>query len=120
VSYTSSILHRLKEKEPTLTHLLILAKPINFIDVAGAEMLVQEAKYWKTQGGGLYLCGLKMEADKFLRRGGYLDEIGEHNLFTAKKEAIADIFKHLDHQFCQTCERRIFRECQDIKSQKFL
>ncbi|HIE01597.1 MAG TPA: SulP family inorganic anion transporter [Thiotrichaceae bacterium] len=120
VSYTSSILHRLKEKEPTLTHLLILAKPINFIDVAGAEMLVQEAKYWKTQGGGLYLCGLKMEADKFLRRGGYLDKIGEHNLFTAKKEAIAEIFKHLDHQFCQTCERRIFRECQDIKSQKFL
>ncbi len=120
VSYTSSILHRLKEKEPTLTHLLIVAKPINFIDVAGAEMLVQEAKYWKAQGGGLYLCGLKMEADKFMRRGGYLDEIGEHNLFTAKKEAIAEIFKRLDHPFCQTCERRIFRECQDIKSQKFL
>ncbi|OAD21273.1 sulfate permease family protein [Candidatus Thiomargarita nelsonii] len=46
VSYTSTTLHRMKEKDPTLTHLLIVAKPINFIDVAGAEMLVQEAKYW--------------------------------------------------------------------------
>ncbi len=112
VSYTSTTLHRMKEKKATLSHLLIVAKPINFIDVAGAEMLVQKAKYWKAQGGGLYLCGLKMEAEKFLRRGGYLDEIGEQNLFPSKKEAIAEIFKHLDHQFCQTCERRIFRECK--------
>ncbi|MCK5522603.1 MAG: SulP family inorganic anion transporter [Thiomargarita sp.] len=112
VSYTSTTLHRMKEKEPTLTHLLIVAKPINFIDVAGAEMLVQEAKYWQTQGGGLYFCGLKMESENFLQRGGYLDEIGEHNLFTAKKEAISEIFKRFDHQFCQTCERRIFRECK--------
>ncbi len=112
VNYTSTTLHRMKEKEATLSHLLIVAKPINFIDVAGAEMLVQKAKYWKAQGGGLYLCGIKMEAEKFLRRGGYLDEIGEQNLFPSKKEAIAEIFKHLDHQFCQTCERRIFRECK--------
>jgi len=117
VSYTSTTLHRMKEKEATLSHLLIVAKPINFIDVAGAEMLVQEAKYWKAQGGGLYLCGLKMEAEKFLRRGGYLDEIGEHNFFPSKKEAIAEIFKHLDHQLCQTCERRIFRECKEFSDE---
>ncbi len=114
VSYTSSTLHEMKEKEPTLSHLLVVAKSINFIDVAGAEMLVQEAKYWKAQGGGLYLCGLKMEAKEFLRRGGYLDEIGEDKLFTSKKEAIAEIFKALDHQFCQTCEKRIFRECKQF------
>ncbi|MCK5720875.1 MAG: SulP family inorganic anion transporter [Thiomargarita sp.] len=116
VSYTSTKLHQMKATDPTLTHLLIITKAINFIDVAGAEMLVQEAKYWKEQGGGLYLCGLKMETDKFLRSGGYLDEIGEHNLFTAKKEAIAEIYKRLDYQFCQTCERRIFRECKQFSS----
>ncbi len=113
VSYTSTTLHEMKEKEPTLSHLLIVAKPINFIDVAGAEMLVQEAKFWKSQGGGLYLCGLKMETEKFLRHGGYLAEIGEENIFVLKKEAIAEIYKRLDQQYCQTCERRIFRECQE-------
>jgi SulP family sulfate permease len=112
VSYTSSTLHRMKEKDPTLSHLLIVAKSINFIDVAGAEMLVQEAKYWKAQGGSLYLCGLKMEAKEFLQCGGYLNEIGEDKLFTSKKEAIAEIFKVLDHEFCQSCEKRIFRECE--------
>jgi len=116
VNYVSTKLHRMKENEPTLSHLLIVADAINFIDVAGAEMLVQESKYWKTQGGSLYLCGLKMEAENFLRSGGYLEEIGEHNLFSLKKEAIAEIFKQLDHPFCQTCEQRIFRECQEHKS----
>ncbi len=116
VSYTSSTLRKMKEKEPTLTHILILAKPINFIDVAGAEMLVQQAKYWQTQGGGLYLCGLKMKTETFLQNGGYLAEIGEDHIFTSKKEAIAKIFKDLDQQYCKTCDRRIFRECNSIKN----
>lgn len=116
VSYTSSRLRKMKEKESTLTHILIVAKPINFIDVAGAEMLVQQAKYWKSQGGGLYICGLKMEAENFLRSGGYLNDIGEDKLFTTKKQAVAEIFKDLDHQYCQTCEKRIFRECNDINT----
>jgi SulP family sulfate permease len=115
VNYVSSQLHYIKENEPTLTHLLIVAKAINFIDVAGEEMLVRESKFWKAQGGRLYLCGLKMEAEKFLRRGGYLNEIGEDHLFPSSKEAIAGIFQQLDHSFCQTCERRIFQECHTIE-----
>jgi SulP family sulfate permease len=112
VSYVNSALHDFKEKEPTICHILIVVKAINFIDVAGAEMLVQEAKYWKSQGGGLYLCGLKMETEKFLQRGGYLNEIGEENIFPSKKESIAAIYKKLDADYCTSCERRIFRECQ--------
>ncbi len=114
VSYTSTTLHQMKEIEPKICHILIVAKPINFIDVAGAEMLVQEAKYWKSQGGGLYLCGLKMETEKFLRNGGYLADIGEENIFPVKKEAMAEIYKRLDQQVCQTCEQRIFRECKEL------
>ncbi len=116
VSDTSTQLRRLKKKEPTLTHILIIADSINFIDVAGGEMLVQGVKYWKAQGGGLYLCGLKMEVENFLRRGGYLDEMGENNVFTSKTQAIANIFKQLDAHQCQTCERCIFLECQNIKN----
>ncbi len=112
VSYVSSTLHEFKEKEPTICHMLLIVKPVNFIDIAGAEMLVQEAKYWKSQGGGLYLSGLKLEAEKFLRKGGYLEQIGEENIFKEKKEAIAAIYKRLDYEVCKTCERKIFRECK--------
>jgi SulP family sulfate permease len=112
VSFVSTALHNMKEKEPTICHILIIVKPINFIDVAGAEMLVQEAKYWKSQGGGLYLCGLKMNAENFLQRGGYLQQIGEENIFREKKQAITAIYKRLDAEVCKTCERRIFRECK--------
>jgi len=114
VSYTSSTLHKMTEKESTITHILIIADAINFIDVAGGEMLVQESKNWKAQGGSLYLCGLKMEAEKILRQGGYLDEMGENNVFSSKEPAIANIFKRLDAEQCQTCQHRIFRECQDF------
>jgi len=115
VNYVSSQLHHLKDNEPTITHILIVAKAINFIDVAGAEMLVRESKFWKAQGGGLYLCGLKMEAEKFLQQGGYLNEMGEHHLYPSTKEAIAEIFQQLNHSFCQTCQPRIFKECQTIE-----
>ena len=116
VNYASNALHSLQKQD--VTHLLIEAKAINFIDVAGAEMLVQQAKYWQAKGGGLYLCGLKMEAEKFLRKGGYLEEIGEHNLFVRKKEAIAAIFTFINKSLCQTCKYRIFRECKEIETQK--
>ena len=114
VSYTSTTLHRINEKDHKITHFLIIGNAINFIDVAGAEMLVREAKRWKALGGGLYLCGLKMEAEKFLRRGGYLDEIGENNIFTSKESAIAVIFERLDTEQCRHCHHRIFRECQTL------
>jgi hypothetical protein len=35
--------------------------------------------------------------------------------FLQVKKAIAGIFQQLDHSFCQTCERRIFQECQTIE-----
>lgn len=116
VSDTSAQLRQLKKEEPTLSHILIIADSINFIDIAGGEMLVQEVKYWRAQGGGLYFCGLKMEVEKFLRRGGYLEEIGENHVFTSKTQAIADIFKQLNLQQCQTCERSIFIECQNFQA----
>ncbi|MBE9563098.1 MAG: hypothetical protein IMF12_09590 [Proteobacteria bacterium] len=57
-----------------------------------------------------------MEAKNFLRRGDYLAEIGENNIFPSKKIAIANIFKYLDSHKCQTCEHNVFLECQNFKS----
>jgi sulfate permease, SulP family len=115
VSETSTQLRELKKKEPTLKHILIIADSINFIDIAGAEMLVQEVNYWKAQGGGLYLCGLKMEVEQFLQRGNYLDEIGQQNIFTSKTKAISQIFDSLNTHQCQNCERCVFMECEQFK-----
>jgi SulP family sulfate permease len=56
-------------------HLLIVCDGINFIDVAGAEMLATEARRRREQGGGLYLVGLKAKANEALSKGGYIQSI---------------------------------------------
>ena len=95
-------------------HLAIVASGINFIDIAGAELLAQEAKRRRALGGGLYLIRVKPGVYQPLKRGGYLADIGEDNIFPGKTDALAAIFQRLDKQQCAQCTRRIFRECASL------
>ncbi len=92
-------------------HLLIVGSSINVIDVAGAELLVAEAKKWKSRGGAMYITGLKKRAREFLVRGGYHKEIGETNFFVTKEEAISAVYQKLNQDICADCSVRIFWEC---------
>ena len=103
-----------REHYPDQKHLLLLTKGVNQVDVAGAELLLSETQERRKMGGDLYMYKLKDSASKVLRNGGYLDYIGEHNIFSSKEEAIEQIFDHLDREICMTCENRIFRECQGV------
>jgi sulfate permease, SulP family len=89
----------------------VIGSGINFIDVAGCEMLATEAHSLHMTGGKLYLCGLKSEVLEVLRRGGYLQRIGEENIFRTKTEAVRNIVSRLDPQRCRYCKARIFNEC---------
>ncbi|HUI66635.1 MAG TPA: STAS domain-containing protein [Nitrospirota bacterium] len=64
---------------------------INFIDVAGCEMLTNEAHHLHLSRRELYLCSLKGEVMDVVRRGGYLDRIGHKNVFRTKSEALRKI-----------------------------
>lgn len=115
VFHIATELRRLTEDEnPHIKHVLILSKGINFIDVAGCEWLLQEARYWKAKGGGLYFAGLKIIAQDTLIRGGYKKEIGEDHFFQTKEEAIPAIFERLDKGICAHCTARIFLECASV------
>jgi SulP family sulfate permease len=106
------------EKEH-IKHILIMGESINFIDLAGAEMLVQEAKRLKSIGGGLYLQGAKNKIYDFMDRIDFLADFGEGNVFASKEAALHSItFKRLDHTICATCEKRIFRECAGFTAAK--
>jgi sulfate permease, SulP family len=114
VNHVQQSLQTIDEISPQHKHVLILAEGINFADIAGAEMLVQEARRRRKMGGGLYLCGVKERTGAVLRKGGYLDEIGEDNIFLNKTDAITHIFEKLDRDICQSCDKRIFRECAAV------
>jgi SulP family sulfate permease len=114
-NFVQSRLNQISEKEG-IKHVLIDAAAINFIDLAGAEMLVQEANRLRAMGGGLYFCGNKTKVCQFLDKGGFLDEIGKYHFFANKKEAIETIYRFLDTEVCARCDKRIFRECNESEN----
>jgi len=92
-------------------HVLVVAKGINFIDLAGATWLTHEAKKWQERGGGIYFSSLTIVSQQILKKGGFRVEIGEENFYNDKRTAIAEIYKKLDKDICEKCEARIFYEC---------
>lgn len=112
VNHVQQALQEVDEINPQHAHLLVMADGINFIDVAGAEMLVQEARRRRNLGGALYLCGVKEQVCDWLRRGGYVAEIGADNVFDSKSQAIAAIYGRLNADTCARCDKRIFAECR--------
>jgi SulP family sulfate permease len=112
VDHVQGVLQRIDVDNPLQKHLLIDATGIHFVDVAGAEMLAQEAKRRRRLGGGLYLYRVNDDVMKLLTRGGYLDDIGKDNIFPARSRAVGFIYPNLDVETCRTCPRQIFRECK--------
>ena len=115
VNHVQRYLHRLSITNNEWKHILIVGSGINFIDLAGAEMLAQEARRMRARGGSLYLCTLKDSVHLFLQQSGYKAILGDENVFASKDEAIRRIFERLDHRRCELCPRRIFRECATVK-----
>lgn len=111
VDHFESHLEALREVARGQRNLLIVARNINFIDVAGAAALSREAGLRRQDGGSLFLQGLRQPAENVLRNGGFMAEFGEQNVFREKAVAIAAIFERLDPQICAQCDARIFREC---------
>ena len=92
-------------------NILIVGSGINFTDITGAELLVNEAKRWRSLGGQFFVCGLKKPTRDLLQWGGYWKAIGEENTFITKQLALKNIYPKLDKSICAKCERKTFVEC---------
>ena len=103
---------RLAEEKLVYRHILIVCSGVNLLDVAGAELLANEAISLRAKGGALYLSSLTISVKNVLEKGGYIDEIGEENIFPYKEKAIEKIFPQLVKSICESCEFRIFNECK--------
>jgi SulP family sulfate permease len=87
------------------------------VDIAGAEMLAQEARRRRKMGGGLYFYRMKESVRAMLEKGGYLEEIGEENLFPARSDPMDSIYARLDKEICRNCDKRIFMVCRGATPQ---
>jgi len=113
VDHVQSSLMKIDEIEPQKKSVLIVASGISFVDVAGAEMLAQEARRRRKMGGGLYFYRCRDEIYKFLRKSDKLDDIGAGGFFPTMSNWIKPVYSTLDPDICRNCTARIFSECHD-------
>jgi SulP family sulfate permease len=118
VDHVQKALRNYSEQNPEQKHVMLVGSSINFIDIAGAEMILQESEKRKKQNGGFYVVKIKEAVCSILKRGDYLKRFGAENVFQSKADAIGAIFEELDHERCARCDRRIFNECSRIAPAK--
>ncbi len=113
VDHVRNSLMQIDETNPQQKSVLVVARGISFVDVAGAEMLAQEARRRRKMGGGLYFYRCKEDIHEFLHKSDKLDDIGEQNFFPTMANWIEPVYATLDAETCRNCRARIFAECQD-------
>ncbi len=101
---------RIKEQ-----HIVIICSGINYIDLAGAEMLASEVAVMAKQGKTLSFCALKNTVKDELASAGHIDRIGAERFHDSVDDALAVITAQLDMSICHGCEHRIFRQCPDVE-----
>ncbi len=111
VEHVQQHFRNVDESDPKKKNLLLSARAIGFIDLAGAELLAKEATRRRKLGGGLYMVGVQPGLCEMLRRSGQVDTVGEEQIFRHKGDAIEAIYPRLDSEICRTCTARVFREC---------
>ena len=104
-------LHALRQLQVPQKHLLVMAKSMNFIDLAGAELWRAELAARRRMGGDLYFHRPRPPVVQLWQRTGFVTDIGGDHLFPDKATAIAAIVPKLDGAICARCTARIFREC---------
>jgi SulP family sulfate permease len=105
-------IHKLTKKG--YRFILVDASGVNFVDIAGSEMLEQEAKRIEELGGGLYFYHIKDGVFKHLLRSDAFGHIGDYHFFPTKKGGIQWVFTQLDEETCKACPKKVFRECDTV------
>jgi SulP family sulfate permease len=93
-------------------HVLLVASGINFVDLAGAQLLAQEAQRRRAIGGALYVFNMKDEPLDMLRRSGAYAHIGSENFFTMGQDVMTTLKARLNSDVCSRCTVRVFAPCK--------
>ncbi|MBI5920875.1 MAG: SulP family inorganic anion transporter [Betaproteobacteria bacterium] len=111
VNHIDEYFHEIAERHPGQKHLLLDGKGINFIDVAGADLLAHEAERRRKAGGGMYFFGLRETPLKMLGKAAFSERLGAMVNFPSTSMATSALVPTLDPAICATCKARVFSEC---------
>ncbi|MBV0934267.1 SulP family inorganic anion transporter [Marinobacterium weihaiense] len=111
VDHVQQEIRRLTAPGSGVNHILLIGKGINFIDVAGVEMLHQEINRLHMMSGDILFSSLKGTVMDELKRTGALTLLGEQRFHDTPRSAIAELIPRLDQDRCASCTKRIFGDC---------
>jgi SulP family sulfate permease len=112
-AHVSDQLHQLRQAEPQQKHLLVMAKSMNFIDLAGAEVWETELRERRRLGGDLCFHRPRPQVLELWQRTGFLARLGAEHVFPDKRQAITAIHARLDRERCASCPVKLFWECRE-------
>ena len=112
VNHIGEYFHEIAERHPDQKHLLLTGRSMNFIDVAGAELLAHEAERRRKQGGSLTFYGLREGALHMLGNATFTDRLGPIVNFPSIPIATNTLVNSLDPKVCVECKTHVFRECE--------
>jgi SulP family sulfate permease len=115
VDYIQLQIRKISARHHEPAYILLHCSGINFIDIAGAEMLCQEASKLQKRGGRLSFCAMNNSVKKELERMHYLERLGAENFYLTTDDALKVLVPMLDINICDTCDKRIFQQCPEQK-----
>jgi len=115
LNFIQSKLYKISEVEER-PHIVIDCESVNFIDLAGAEMLCEEADRLEDEGGGLYFTGMKPKVYHAFSKTHAIAHIGNNHFFDKKKDMFKTLHRLIRRQGkCDDCQLRVFAECRKVR-----
>lgn len=111
VEHVREALHAVDEADPQRKWVLLMAQGVNFVDLAGAQLLADEARRRRALGGGLFIVGAQPAVAQMLARSEHIADIGADRLISHKGDAVRAAYPLLDSAVCRGCAKRVFEEC---------
>jgi SulP family sulfate permease len=115
VDYIQLQIRKISARHNYPAYILLHCSGINFIDIAGAEMLCQEALKLQKRGGRLSFCAMNNSVKKELEHMHYLEKLGAGNFYLTTDDALKELVPMLDINICDSCDKRIFQQCPEQK-----
>ncbi|WP_445679156.1 SulP family inorganic anion transporter [Radicibacter daui] len=105
-------LRRIERERPGQKHLLLKLTGIGQLDLAGAELLIEESRRRRARGGRLHLTSRYTPLLDKMKQYGVVEALKDENIYSHRHDAIAAIVPgQLDPDICAGCKTCIFTEC---------
>ena len=114
VEHVEKEFRRVERDRPDQKLMIFYLKGNGKLDLAGADLLIDEIRKDRARGGIFHIVALFEPMIEDLRRFHIIEEVGEDHLHISKGEALAAAVQDIDLNICATCSKRVFLECEGL------